>query len=482
MEGERGAEDRRPAAAPARRLRDHQAREGEIGLRGLTSRTAAEARAGRDAPEAARSCRPWTPPLAIPINNLRASDATDPPSRRSSPSRTPRSCQMRELQASAKSAAEGQRAGRADGAGYPRSSFAPRALAHEKFAVWPDAESDDLLTGRETGPENRLASREPRWKPCLGTPLSCLRLRPATRRTRAIDELRAREFARLDALHHVYLDYTGSGLYAASQIERHSELLLGHVLGNPHSSNPTSALSTRLVERCRQRVLDFFGADPAEYAVVFTANASHALKLVGESYPFAPGDQLLLTFDNHNSVNGIREFDRAHGRPHGLPADGAAGAAGRRGGARSGSRERHPRRPQPVRLSRPSPTSPGFSIRWSGSRGRRPGASTCCSTPPPSCPRTGSTWAVGTPISWPSPSTRCSDIPRASGRWWPAGRRWPSFIGPGSPAGPSTWPRYRPTASCSPREPRLSRTGPSTSRAFRRWSWASTFSSPSASI
>jgi molybdenum cofactor sulfurtransferase len=136
---------------------------------------------------------------------------------------------------------------------------------------------------------------------------------PGYERTRAIDELRAREFARLDALHHVYLDYAGSGLYAASQVQRHSELLLTHVFGNPHSSNPTSTLSTQLVERCRGRVLDFFGADPDEYAVVFTANASHALKLVGESYPFAPGDQLLLTFDNHNSVNGIREFDRTRG-------------------------------------------------------------------------------------------------------------------------------------------------------------------------
>jgi len=131
--------------------------------------------------------------------------------------------------------------------------------------------------------------------------------------TAALDELRAREFSRLDAAGEVYLDYTGSGLYAASQVRRHSELLLGHVLGNPHSTNPTSARSTELVERCRQRVLAFFRADPDEYALVFTANASHALKLVGESYPFQPGDQFLLTFDNHNSVNGIREFDRAHG-------------------------------------------------------------------------------------------------------------------------------------------------------------------------
>jgi selenocysteine lyase/cysteine desulfurase len=44
---------------------------------------------------------------------------------------------------------------------------------------------------------------------------------------------------------------------------------------------------------------------------VFTANASQALKLVGESYPFETGSTFLLTFDNHNSVNGIREFARA---------------------------------------------------------------------------------------------------------------------------------------------------------------------------
>jgi selenocysteine lyase/cysteine desulfurase len=136
---------------------------------------------------------------------------------------------------------------------------------------------------------------------------------PEYEQTRSLDELRTREFARLDEQGHVYLDYTGSGLYAASQVRRHSELLLGRVLGNPHSSNPTSVESTQLLERCRQRILGFFGADPTEYAVVFTANASQALKLVGESYPFEPGDQFLLTFDNHNSVNGIREFDRARG-------------------------------------------------------------------------------------------------------------------------------------------------------------------------
>ena len=45
----------------------------------------------------------------------------------------------------------------------------------------------------------------------------------------------------------------------------------------------------------------------------FTANATDALKLVGEAYPFAPGGRYLMTFDNHNSVNGMREYALARG-------------------------------------------------------------------------------------------------------------------------------------------------------------------------
>ena len=52
----------------------------------------------------------------------------------------------------------------------------------------------------------------------------------------------------------------------------------------------------------------FFNAPEDEFEIVFTANASGALKLVGEAYPFAPGGVFLLSYDNHNSVNGIREF------------------------------------------------------------------------------------------------------------------------------------------------------------------------------
>jgi selenocysteine lyase/cysteine desulfurase len=131
--------------------------------------------------------------------------------------------------------------------------------------------------------------------------------------TGAIDALRTSDFARLDAGGHVYVDYTGASLYAASHVRAHADLLARDVFGNPHSGSLSSAASTHLVEDTRQRILAYFNAPQGLYTAIFTLNASAALKLVGESYPFSPGGRCLLTFDNHNSVNGIREFAQAAG-------------------------------------------------------------------------------------------------------------------------------------------------------------------------
>jgi len=136
---------------------------------------------------------------------------------------------------------------------------------------------------------------------------------PSYAKTASIDELRTTEYRRLDDRNQVYLDYTGGSLYAESQLQKHFELLHRGVFGNPHSANPTSAAMTELVERARRYVLDYFNARREDYLLIFTQNASAALKLVGESFPFAPGSRYLLTSDNHNSVNGIREFARAKG-------------------------------------------------------------------------------------------------------------------------------------------------------------------------
>lgn len=139
-----------------------------------------------------------------------------------------------------------------------------------------------------------------------------LRAHPEYAGTSVLDTLRASEYRRLDQQQHVYLDYTGGSLYADSQIHAHAALLGEQVLGNPHSASLTSSAMTTLVEQTRRAVLAWFGAE-ADYTAVFTQNATAALKHVGESYPFGPGGHYLLTVDNHNSVNGIREFASAKG-------------------------------------------------------------------------------------------------------------------------------------------------------------------------
>src|SRR6266704_1040715 len=131
--------------------------------------------------------------------------------------------------------------------------------------------------------------------------------------TDRIDELRAAEYSCLDDGGHTYLDYTGAGLAADAQLRAQAERLRGGCFGNPHSENPTSSASTELVEEARAAVLRYFNAAPGDYAVIFTPNATGACRLVGEAYPFRRTSRLVLTADNHNSVNGLREFARAPG-------------------------------------------------------------------------------------------------------------------------------------------------------------------------
>lgn len=121
-------------------------------------------------------------------------------------------------------------------------------------------------------------------------------------------ELRRSEYPRLDAVGEAYLDYTGSALYSNRQIDAHSSRLKSSIFGNPHSENTPSRSSTAAIEKARGAVLDFLDSSPADYAVIFTANTSAAIKLVAESYPFGKQRGLVLTADNHNSMNGIRQF------------------------------------------------------------------------------------------------------------------------------------------------------------------------------
>ena len=138
-----------------------------------------------------------------------------------------------------------------------------------------------------------------------------LKANPSFESTRLLDDLRASDYGRLDRLGQVFLDYTGGGLYADSQIQAVSKLLEDGIFGNPHSDSPASSATTALIEETRDLVLKYFNAPPDEYVAIFTPNATGAIKLVGEAYPFQPGDRYLLAFDNHNSINGVREFARS---------------------------------------------------------------------------------------------------------------------------------------------------------------------------
>lgn len=136
------------------------------------------------------------------------------------------------------------------------------------------------------------------------------------------DALRRREFARLDEQGCAYLDYTGSALYGRSQVEAQAHILAGSVFGNPHSHNPPSQRSADLIASARRATLAWFGVDEDTHTVCFVANASAAIKLVAESYPFSPRLALALSADNHNSINGVREYARRAGASlHLLPLD-----------------------------------------------------------------------------------------------------------------------------------------------------------------
>lgn len=91
--------------------------------------------------------------------------------------------------------------------------------------------------------------------------------------------------------------------------------LLGNLYGNPHSDSDPAQFSGRAVEETRKAALVFFGADPKDFDLIFTANATAAIKLVGESFrDLAAAGTTTGSFfygyhrDAHTSLVGVREL------------------------------------------------------------------------------------------------------------------------------------------------------------------------------
>ncbi|KAG1836806.1 PLP-dependent transferase [Suillus subalutaceus] len=148
---------------------------------------------------------------------------------------------------------------------------------------------------------------------------------PEYQSTWILDTLRRTDFARLDRTGETYVDYMGGAQHPESLVRVHSAFLTESVMGNTHSVSNSSKLSSRYADEARDAVLSFFRAPPG-YTVVFTANATAALKLVGEAYPFKSNNGYILGADSHNSVHGIREYASRRGaQVHYIPSTSTGG-------------------------------------------------------------------------------------------------------------------------------------------------------------
>ncbi|ESZ95867.1 hypothetical protein SBOR_3761 [Sclerotinia borealis F-4128] len=99
---------------------------------------------------------------------------------------------------------------------------------------------------------------------------------------RRVEDFREAEYPMMRGK--TYLDHAGTTIYAKSLIERFSSEMVGNLFGNPHSASAPAQLSGSLVDSVREKALRFLGADPAHFDLVFTANATAAIKLVAESF------------------------------------------------------------------------------------------------------------------------------------------------------------------------------------------------------
>ncbi|WKY14636.1 hypothetical protein Q1695_000289 [Nippostrongylus brasiliensis] len=120
-----------------------------------------------------------------------------------------------------------------------------------------------------------------------------------------------------------YLDHAGAALPSEQQLREVFELALRIPLANPHSHHATATTTHMMVQDARFRILDHFDVTTEEYAVVFTANATHALQIVAECFIFnkkhnnelristvqhGSGPTFAYMRDSHNSVVGMREI------------------------------------------------------------------------------------------------------------------------------------------------------------------------------
>ncbi|KAF4979030.1 hypothetical protein FZEAL_4705 [Fusarium zealandicum] len=122
----------------------------------------------------------------------------------------------------------------------------------------------------------------------------------------AVEEFREREYPMLRDS--VYLDHAGTTLCSKSLMGEFASEMTSVLYGNPHSASPSSQASTSRIEDARMNLMTFLGADPADYDVVFVANATAGVKLVADAMRAQPeGFNYAYHQACHTSLVGVRE-------------------------------------------------------------------------------------------------------------------------------------------------------------------------------
>ncbi|CAG8532478.1 14071_t:CDS:2 [Funneliformis mosseae] len=122
-----------------------------------------------------------------------------------------------------------------------------------------------------------------------------------------IDQIREEEYPQLNGA--IFLDHSATTTYAKSSLTSFTTDLTNNLYGNPHANSPSSQRCNQRLDQIRDRVLRHFNTNPDYYQVIFTQNATAAIKLVGEIFPWTSGQSSYKYLrESHNSIIGLRRF------------------------------------------------------------------------------------------------------------------------------------------------------------------------------
>ncbi|KAF9093461.1 hypothetical protein BGX23_003282 [Mortierella sp. AD031] len=141
----------------------------------------------------------------------------------------------------------------------------------------------------------------------------------------AVDTIRKEQYPQLQDA--VYLDHAGATLPSQHHLRQFTANLTTNLYANPHSKSPSSQATSARVDSARQRVLEHFKASiHGEWDVIFTANATAGIKLVGDAFPWTrtstststststTASKLTILREAHTSLVGLRGIANDDGR------------------------------------------------------------------------------------------------------------------------------------------------------------------------